>query len=142
LSETSKPTRTFNSLLLGVHRTAQFLERYDRHSVEEDRSETRERIRTRSGKKREARPFLFWIVAQVQLGKIAPLARREMLATHPPNGGIVSRNNCMRPPVSAVRMFDYNSPKDADVIQDFSFQSARFSWFFAAMQAVLLENLA
>ncbi len=86
--------------------------------------------------------FLFGLSRRYRWGKSLRWRAEKWLAMHPANGGIVSRNNCMRPPISAVRMFDYDSTKDADVIQEFFVPVARFSLFFAAMQSVLLESRA
>ena len=48
----------------------------------------------------------------------------------------------MRPPASAVRMFDYDSAEDADVIQEFFIPVPRFTPFFEAMRSVLRESHA
>jgi len=84
--------------------------------------------------------FLFGLSRRYSWGKELRWRAEKWLAKHPEGGGIVSRNNCMRPPISAVRMFDYNSTKDADVIQEFFVPVARFSAFFEAMRSVLSKS--
>jgi decaprenylphospho-beta-D-ribofuranose 2-oxidase len=86
--------------------------------------------------------FLFGLSRRYGWGKTLRWQAEKFLAKHPSNGGIVARNNCMRPPVSAVRMFDYNSTKDADVIQEFFVPVPRFTAFFDAMRNALRESRA
>src|SRR5205807_1062186 len=62
------------------------------------------------------------------------------ISLHPPRGGFVSRNNAMRPPVSAIKMFDYHSPADTDVIQEFFVPVPRFLSFMESAREVLRES--
>jgi FAD/FMN-containing dehydrogenase len=86
--------------------------------------------------------FLFGLSRRFSWGKSLRWRAEKWLAKHPAQEGIVSRNNCMRPPVSAVRMFDYHSTKDADVIQEFFVPIQRFNAFFEAMRNMLKESKA
>jgi len=84
--------------------------------------------------------FLFGLSRRYGWGKTLRWHAEKWIARRPSHGGIVSRNNCMRPPVSAVRMFDYDSAKDADVIQEFFIPVPRFTAFFGAMRNLLRES--
>src|SRR5579859_4203744 len=84
--------------------------------------------------------FLFGLSRKYAWGKSLRWRAEKWLSSHPSNGGIVSRNNCMRPPISAVKMFEYHSPNDADVIQEFFIPIPQFNSFFEQMRTVLLES--
>jgi FAD/FMN-containing dehydrogenase len=84
--------------------------------------------------------FLFGLSRKFAWGKSLRWRAEKWLSTHPANGGKVSRNNSMRPPVSAVKMFEYHSAKDADVIQEFFIPLLQFNSFFEQMRNALLET--
>src|SRR5207302_4825871 len=54
--------------------------------------------------------FLFALSRKYSWGKALRWHAEKFISLHPPRGGFVSRNNAMRPPVSAIKMFDYHSP--------------------------------
>ena len=86
--------------------------------------------------------FLFGLSRKYAWGKTLRWQAEKAFSLWPPRGGIVSRNNAMRPPVSAIKMFDYHSPKDTDVIQEFFVPIPRFLDFFEDMRSVLLDSRA
>ena len=82
--------------------------------------------------------FLFALSRRYGWGKTLRWHAEKFLSLHPPGGGFVSRNNAMRPPVSAIKMFDYDSPGDTDAIQEFFIPVPRFLAFMdEAREAVL-----
>ena len=84
--------------------------------------------------------FLFGLSRKYEWGKTIRWHAEKYLALHPSNDGFVSRNNAMRPPVSAIKMFDYNSPADTDVIQEFFVPVSRFLAFMEAARDVLRNS--
>ena len=84
--------------------------------------------------------FLFGLSRKYEWGKKLRWHVERFLSMHPANGGIVSRNNAMRPPICAVKMFDYDSPHDTDVIQEFFLPIASFAPFADAMRALLRRS--
>jgi FAD/FMN-containing dehydrogenase len=83
--------------------------------------------------------FLFALSRKYPWGKTLRWQAEKFISLHPSGGGFVSRNNAMRPPVSAIRMFDYHSPADTDVIQEFFVPVPRFLSFMESARAVLCE---
>jgi hypothetical protein len=86
--------------------------------------------------------FLFGLSRKYTWGKKLRWQAEKYLSLHPAHGGIVSRNNAMRPPVSAIKMFDYNSPHDTDVIQEFFVPISQFVGFVETMRAILRDSQA
>lgn len=84
--------------------------------------------------------FLFGLSRKYRWGKRLRWHAEKFFSLHPVRGGIVSRNNAMRPPVSAIKMFDYNSPHDTDVIQEFFVPIPQFVSFMDGARAILLDS--
>lgn len=84
--------------------------------------------------------FLFGLSRKYTWGKKLRWHAEKYISLHSPNGGIVSRNNAMRPPVSAIKMFEYNSPHDTDVIQEFFVPIPQFVAFMESMRAILRDS--
>ena len=84
--------------------------------------------------------FLFALSRKYSWGKALRWHAEKFISLHPPRGGFVSRNNAMRPPVSAIKMFDYHSPADTDVIQEFFVPVPRFLSFMESAREVLRES--
>ena len=84
--------------------------------------------------------FLFALSRSYSWGKTLRWHAEKLISLHPSRGGFVSRNNAMRPPVSAIKMFDYHSPADTDVIQEFFVPIPRFLSFMESARAVLRES--
>jgi FAD/FMN-containing dehydrogenase len=84
--------------------------------------------------------FLFGLSRKYRWGKTLRWHAENLISLHPSGGGLVSRNNAMRPPVSAIKMFDYHSPADTDVIQEFFVPIPRFVPFMEAARTVLRES--
>lgn len=84
--------------------------------------------------------FLFALSRKYSWGKTFRWHAEKFISLHPSAGGFVSRNNAMRPPVSAIKMFDYHSPADTDVIQEFFIPIPRFLSFMESARAVLRES--
>lgn len=83
--------------------------------------------------------FLFGLSREYRWGKTLRWHAEKYISLHPGNGGMVSRNNAMRPPVSAIKMFDYHSPKDTDIIQEFFVPIPRFAAFLEGMRDMLRD---
>ena len=86
--------------------------------------------------------FLFSLSRKYAWGKTLRWHAEKFISLHPPREGFVSRNNAMRPPVSAIKMFDYHSPADTDVIQEFFVPLPRFLSFMESARSVLRESRA
>jgi FAD/FMN-containing dehydrogenase len=84
--------------------------------------------------------FLFALSRNYTWGKTVRWRAEKFITLHPSRGGFVSRNNSMRPPVSAIKMFDYHSPADTDVIQEFFVPISRFVSFMDAARTILRES--
>lgn len=84
--------------------------------------------------------FLFALSRKYVWGKTLRWEAEKYLSLHPPGDGLVSRNNAMRPPVSAIKMFEYHSPADTDVIQEFFVPVPRFLAFMEGARDVLRES--
>jgi len=84
--------------------------------------------------------FLFGLSRKYSWGKRLRWHAEKYISTRPPEGGIVSRNNAMRPPVSAVKMFEHASPTDTDSIQEFFIPIARFLDFMKAIRELFQET--
>jgi FAD/FMN-containing dehydrogenase len=86
--------------------------------------------------------FLFALSRKYAWGKTLRWQAEKFISLHPPADGFVSRNNAMRPPVSAIKMFDYHSPADTDVIQEFFVPVPRFLSFMESARTVLRDSQA
>lgn len=84
--------------------------------------------------------FLFALSRSYTWGKTLRWHAEKFISLHPSREGFVSRNNCMRPPVSAIKMFDYQSPADTDVIQEFFVPTPGFLSFMESARTVLRES--
>jgi FAD/FMN-containing dehydrogenase len=84
--------------------------------------------------------FLFALSRKYTWGKTLRWHAEKFISLRPSRGGFVSRNNAMRPPVSAIKMFDYHSPADTDVIQEFFVPLPRFLSFMESAGSVLRES--
>jgi FAD/FMN-containing dehydrogenase/dTDP-4-amino-4,6-dideoxygalactose transaminase len=84
--------------------------------------------------------FLFALSRKYSRGKTLRWHAEKFISAHPSGGGFVSRNNAMRPPVSAIKMFDYHSPVDTDIIQEFFVPIPRFLSFMESARSVLRES--
>jgi hypothetical protein len=84
--------------------------------------------------------FLFGLSRQYKWGKTLRWHAEKYLSRDPPTKTLVSRNNAMRPPVSAVKMFEHNSEKDTDVIQEFFVPIPQFMTFMEGLRGILQEE--
>src|SRR5207245_10213199 len=84
--------------------------------------------------------FLFGSPRKHRWGKTLRWHAEKLFSLHPSRGGFVSRNNAMRPPVSAIKMFEYHSPADTDVIQEFFVPIPRFVPFMEAARTARRES--
>src|SRR5437016_9871187 len=84
--------------------------------------------------------FLFGLSRRYQWGKTLRWHAEKYLSGDAPAKTLVSRNNAMRPPVSAVKMLEHNSKKDTDVIQEFFVPIPRFMTFMEGMRGILEEE--
>jgi decaprenylphospho-beta-D-ribofuranose 2-oxidase len=80
--------------------------------------------------------FLFGLSRKYAWGKALRWYAEKHLSVRSENKKLVSRNNAMRPPVSAIKMFEYHSHRDTDVIQEYFVPVARFTDFFEGMRAI------
>jgi decaprenylphospho-beta-D-ribofuranose 2-oxidase len=96
----------------------------------------------RLGQERNVRRdrFLFALSRKYSWGKTIRWHAEKFISLHPSGDGFVSRNNAMRPPVSAIKMFDYHSPADTDVIQEFFVPVPRFLYFMESARDILSES--
>lgn len=81
--------------------------------------------------------FLFALSRKYDWGKTLRWRAEKYISLHPSGDGFVSRNNAMRPPVSAIKMFDYFSSVDTDVIQEFFVPVSRILSFLEAARDIL-----
>jgi decaprenylphospho-beta-D-ribofuranose 2-oxidase len=84
--------------------------------------------------------WLFGLSRKFASGKTLRWYVEKQIALDPPHQGLVSRNNAMRPPVSAVKMFEYQSPTDTDAIQEFFVPISRFLGFVDAARSLFRES--
>ena len=84
--------------------------------------------------------FLFGLSRRYQWGKTLRWHAEKYFSGDAPAKTLVSRNNAMRPPVSAVKMLEHNSKRDTDVIQEFFVPIPRFMIFMEGMRGILLEE--
>jgi decaprenylphospho-beta-D-ribofuranose 2-oxidase len=84
--------------------------------------------------------FLFGLSRKYDWGKELRWQAEKYIALRSQDGGLVSRNNAMRPPASAIKMFDYFSPHDTEVIQEFFVPIPRFVDFMESMREILRES--
>jgi decaprenylphospho-beta-D-ribofuranose 2-oxidase len=84
--------------------------------------------------------FLFGLSRSYKWGKALRWHAEKYISGDARSKRLVSRNNAMRPPVSAVKMFEHNSKKDTDVIQEFFVPIPRFMTFMDGMRGILQEE--
>ena len=84
--------------------------------------------------------FLFGLSRSYQWGKALRWQAEKYIAAGESRKTIVSRNNAMRPPVSAVKMLEHDSVKDSDVIQEFFIPFAGFMTFMDGMRQIVRED--
>jgi len=84
--------------------------------------------------------FLFDLSRKYPWGKRLRWHAEKYLSRTSGPGELVSRNNAMRPPVSAVKMFEHNSPTDTDSIHEFFIPVPRFLQFMQAISALFRES--
>lgn len=84
--------------------------------------------------------FLFGLSRRYKWGKTLRWHAEKFLARNGSRKTVMSRNNAMRPPASAVKMFEHDSTKDADVIQEFFIPIPRFMTFMEGMRRILQEE--
>jgi FAD/FMN-containing dehydrogenase/dTDP-4-amino-4,6-dideoxygalactose transaminase len=102
---------------------------------------TRKRIFQLDHERHVARDrFLFGLSRSHEWGKSLRWQAEKYIAAGESRKTIVSRNNAMRPPVSAVKMLEHNSVKDADVIQEFFIPFPGFMTFMEGMRQIVRED--
>ena len=84
--------------------------------------------------------FLFGLSRKYPWGKRLRWHAEKYISKSSGPGAVVSRNNAMRPPVSAVKMFEHHSPTDTDSIHEFFIPIPRFLQFMRAMSALFRES--
>ena len=84
--------------------------------------------------------FLFGLSRKYKWGKALRWHAEKYISGDARAKTLVSRNNAMRPPVSAVKMFEHHSKKDTDVIQEFFVPIPRFIAFMEGMRGILQEE--
>jgi FAD/FMN-containing dehydrogenase len=84
--------------------------------------------------------FLFGLSRKYAWGKELRWQAEKYISRPSADGGLVSRNNAMRPPVSAIKMFEYFSPHDTEVIQEFFVPIPRFVNFMDSLREILRES--
>jgi len=84
--------------------------------------------------------FLFGLSRRYKWGKTLRWQAERHISGDASIKTLVSRNNAMRPPVSAVKMLEHNSKKDTDVIQEFFVPIPRFMTFMEGMRGILQEE--
>jgi len=84
--------------------------------------------------------FLFGLSRKYKWGKTLRWEAEKYIAGNGAKRTLVSRNNAMRPPVSAIKMLEHNSKKDTDAIQEFFVPIPRFMTFMEDMRRILQEE--
>jgi decaprenylphospho-beta-D-ribofuranose 2-oxidase len=84
--------------------------------------------------------FLFGLSRRYTWGKTLRWQAEKYLAGYRTAKALVSRNNAMRPPVSAIKMLEHNSQKDTDAIQEFFVPIPQFMTFMDGMRSILQEE--
>ena len=84
--------------------------------------------------------FLFGLSRRHQWGKTLRWRAEKYIAGDASAKTLVSRNNAMRPPVSAIKMLEHNSKKDTDAIQEFFVPIPQFMKFMEGMRSILQEE--
>jgi decaprenylphospho-beta-D-ribofuranose 2-oxidase len=81
--------------------------------------------------------FLFGLSRRYKWGKTLRWQAEKYIAGDGAAKTLVSRNNAMRPPVSAIKMLEHNSKKDTDAIQEFFVSIPQFMTFMEGMRSIL-----
>jgi FAD/FMN-containing dehydrogenase len=84
--------------------------------------------------------FLFGLSRRYKWGKTLRWEAEKYIAGNGAKRTLVSRNNAMRPPVSAIKMLEHNSKRDTDAIQEFFVPIPRFMAFMEDMRRILQEE--
>jgi FAD/FMN-containing dehydrogenase len=84
--------------------------------------------------------FLFGLSRKYKWGKTLRWEAEKYIAGNGAKRTLVSRNNAMRPPVSAIKMLEHNSKRDTDAIQEFFVPIPRFMTFMEGMRGILQEG--
>jgi hypothetical protein len=84
--------------------------------------------------------FLFGLSRRYKWGKTLRWEAEKYIAGNGAKRTLVSRNNAMRPPVSAIKMLEHNSKSDTDAIQEFFVPIPRFMAFMEDMRRILQEE--
>jgi len=84
--------------------------------------------------------FLFGLSRRYNWGKRLRWQAEKYIAGNGAKRTLVSRNNAMRPPVSAIKMLEHNSKRDTDAIQEFFVPISRFMTFMEGMRGILQEE--
>src|SRR6266852_4816517 len=84
--------------------------------------------------------FLFGLSRRYSWGKTLRWRAEKYMAGGEARTTLVSRNNAMRPPVSAVKMLEHDSTKDADVIQEFFVPIPKFIAFMESLRQIVRED--
>src|SRR5213078_1972687 len=84
--------------------------------------------------------LLFGLSRRHNWGKRLRWQAEKYLAGNGAKRILVSRNNAMRPPVSAIKMLEHNSKRDTDAIQEFFVPIPRFMTFMEGMRGILQEE--
>src|SRR6266849_2155711 len=83
---------------------------------------------------------LFGLSRRYSWGKTLRWRAEKYMAGGEARTTLVSRNNAMRPPVSAVKMLEHDSTKDADVIQEFFVPIPKFIAFMESLRQIVRED--
>jgi FAD/FMN-containing dehydrogenase len=84
--------------------------------------------------------FLFGLSRRYNWGKTLRWQVEKYIAGNGAKRTLVSRNNAMRPPVSAIKMLEHNSKRDTDAIQEFFVPIPRFMTFMEGMRGILQKE--
>ena len=83
--------------------------------------------------------FLFGLSRKYRWGKAIRWDFEKHLSLAAPRNQFVTRNNAMRPPVSAIKMFEHTSATDTDSIQEFFIPIPRFLGFMDETRTLMEE---
>jgi len=84
--------------------------------------------------------FLFGLSRTYSWGKTLRWYFEKHVSLSAPRNRFVSRNNAMRPPVSAIKMFEHDSVADTDAIQEFFLPISKFPGFMEGARSILQET--
>ncbi len=84
--------------------------------------------------------FLFGLSRRYKWGKTLRWKAEKFMVREASRKTIVSRNNAMRPPVSAIKMLDHDSTNDSDVIQEFFVPIPKFMTFMDGLRQIVQED--